>query len=102
MLESAWLFIGVTALLTTGGAVLTNDDALAIVMGGLGFINWGLVAYGAFDVRTVSSGVTIQFTMAPVALFAVVMSLLPLYIALTGPLALVNRNRDDADSTERV
>jgi len=102
MLESAWLFLGVTALLTTGAAVLTSDDALAIVMGGLGFITWGVVAYGALDVETVSNGTTLGFTMPPVALVAVVLSLLPLYIALTGPLALVNRNRDGADSTEQV
>lgn len=100
MLESAWLFIGLISAIATSGAVLTNDDALAIVLGIMGFFSWGAWTYGSLDVRVVGDSVTYSFTMPSVTLFGIIMLILPLYIALTGPIEAINsrvRNTQQED-----
>jgi len=98
MLESAWLFTGVTAVLVTTVAVLTqtqgaalipNDDGVAIISGVLGFISWGVFAFGALDVRVVGDSVTYSFGMPSIAIFATIMGLVPGYVALTGPAEII-------------
>jgi len=109
LLESAWLFIGFVALCVTGVAVLTQtrgvalipqDDAVAIVSGTVGFVSWAIWAYGAFDVRVVGDSVTYSFTMSPVAIFGVMMALIPAYVALTGPAEIIASRYKDPDAGE--
>ena len=103
MLQSAWLFIGVIALLVTGVSVLTktegarlipNDDAVAIYSGIVGFVSWGIWTYGSLDVRVVGDSVTYTFNMPAVTLFGVAMATIPAFIALTGPANIVRRAMD--------
>lgn len=94
MLQSAWLFIGGLAVLTSAAAMLTQDDGQAIVVGVLGFISWGVFAYGSLDVRVVGDSVTYSFGEPAITVLAVAFSLLPAYVALTGPTELVGRARD--------
>lgn len=94
MLESAWLFTGALATITTLGAVLTTDDGLAILTGTLGFILWGLWAYGTIDLVVVADTTTYTYSMPELTIVGVAVSLLPAYIALTGPLELISRWRN--------
>lgn len=94
MIWVAWLFIGVVAILTTGATLATDDDGAAILLGIAGFASWGMVAYGSFDVTMLSGGSEFSYTMPAVTIFAVGLSLIPLYIALTGPIDLVTRATD--------
>lgn len=93
MLESTFLFVGTVALITTIMALLTPDDAMAIITGVSGFLSWGLIAYGSLDVQVVGDSTTFTFTQPSVTVWAIVMALIPAYIALTGPTELVNRFR---------
>lgn len=94
MLQSGWLFVGLIAILATAAAVLTTDDAIAIVGGALGFISWGIWTFGSLDVEVVSEGQTLTFTHPELALLGVALALIPGYIALTGPVEIVSRARD--------
>lgn len=93
MLESAWLFVGAVAILATGLALYTTDNGVAMMMGTLGFITWGVWTFGSLDVRVVGDSVTYSFTMPAVTLLGIVLALVPGFIALTGPLDLVTRAR---------
>lgn len=93
MLESTFLLVGLTAILATGVALFTFDDVLAMIAGIAGFISWGLIAYGSLDVRVVGDSTTYSFTQPSITIWAAMLSLIPLYIALTGPLEVVNRFR---------
>jgi hypothetical protein len=93
MLESGWLFLGCVATLVTAGTVLTTDDGWAIVLGVVGFVSWGMFAYASLDVVAVGDAVTYNFTLPVMTLFGVMMSLLPGYIALTGPVDLITGYR---------
>lgn len=98
MILAAWLFIGTVATLVTAGTILVPDDGWAIVLGVAGFVSWAIVAYGAFDVTVVGDSVTYSFAMPIVTLFALIMSIIPGYIALTGPVDLITSWRTtDAD-----
>jgi len=104
MLQLTFLFVGVTAILATGVALSTqtqaaalfpNDDGIAIISGVVGFIAWGFFAYGALNVEVVTdSGTTVATSMPAVTYFAVALALIPGYIALTGPVNIINRARD--------
>jgi len=104
MLASGWLFTGVTALLITVIALLTQTEAartlgdadgIAIVTGGLGTVLWGIFAYGSLNVEATSNGVVITFAEPAITLAAVAMALLPAYVALTGPMEIIeSRYRD--------
>lgn len=91
MLQSAWLFVGVVAVLATIAAPVTPDDDLSIVIGVLGFIAWVMLAYGALDVQVASNGVTLAFSMPAVTIFCVLASLIPGWVALTGPFDVVRQ-----------
>jgi hypothetical protein len=105
MLQSAWLGIGFIALCATAVAVSTktkgamlfpNDDGVAIYSGVVGFIAWGFVAYGSLNVRVAGDSTVHSFSMPSVTLFAVMMAVVPGFIALTGPVDIVRRARDGA------
>lgn len=98
MLESAWLFIGVVATVVTFGCVMTPDDGWAILLGVVGFLSWGAFAYGGFDITVVGDSVTYSFANPAVSFWGLIMSLIPGYIALTGPADIItNYSRVDAD-----
>lgn len=94
MIQSAWLFVGTVAILSTAGALLTTDDGMAILLGVAGFGGWGVTSYGAFQVEVASNGSVLEFTMPAVAIMTAGLALIPLYIALTGPTAIVQRARN--------
>lgn len=93
MLSTAWVFVGVVALVATISAVLTDDDGVAIVSGVTGFITWGIWSFGALDLTVVNSGGVETFSMPEVSMLGVMLALLPAYIALTGPVEIVGRAR---------
>jgi len=95
MLESTWLFLGTLATLSTLAAVLipARLDTIAIVAGVVGFILWGMVAYGALNLVVVGDAVTYTFSMPPVTVVTAMISLLPGYVALTGPVDLIAKAR---------
>jgi len=97
MLESGWLFVGGVAVLATAAAVLTTDDGVAIVAGVAGALSWGIWSFGTLNVEVVDgAGGTITFTSPALTLLGVAFALLPLFVALTGPVALVDRARGGA------
>jgi len=91
MIQSAWLFAGLVAILATTGALATTDDGMAIVLGVAGTGGWGVTGYGALDLELVSNGTEFSFTSPTIALLCFGVSLIPLYIALTGPINIVRR-----------
>lgn len=96
MLESTWLFVGGTALLSTAFALSTQTqasryydlyaDPIAIVGGLLSFFSWAVLAYGSLDMRVVGDSVTYSFTQPAITLWCLMFALPSLYVALTGPL----------------
>jgi hypothetical protein len=95
MLLAAWLVVVALGVLSTAGALLTNDDGVAIVTGVLGFLKFGVAAFGAFELTVVDgAGGTLQFVETEVALLMLTLSLLPGYVALTGPVQIIQRVRD--------
>lgn len=91
MLESGWLFTGFVAILATAMALFVDDDGLAIVAGTAGTITWGIWTYGTLNVRVVGDSVTYTFTMPALTLLGIALAIVPAYIALTGPVELVQR-----------
>lgn len=104
MLEAAWIFIGriafVWTVLTVLAAVYVDadngtGDGLATIGGVVGFVLWGVWSFGALNVAVVKGGrVSADYFSQPeLALIGVAMALVPGYIALTGPIELINRAR---------
>lgn len=100
MLESMWLFIGrvafVWTLLVVGGAVYLDarDDGLAIVGGIIGFVMWGVWTFGTLNVEVVDAGVVYEFSSPAATLLGIALALVPGYIALTGPIEIIDRAAD--------
>lgn len=94
MLFAAWLVIVALATLTTVGAVTTTDDGVAILTGIIGFLLFGVAAFGAFDLAIVTdSGSIVSRTETVTAGVMLTVSLAPGWIALTGPVQIVQRVR---------
>ncbi len=102
MLESAWLFVGRIAfawtVITLAAAVYADADSkagdgVAIIAGVVGFVMWGVWTFATFKIEVVDGGATLTFTHPQLAILGVVLALVPGYIALTGPIDLVNRAR---------
>lgn len=95
MLQATMLFMGALGLVTTGVAVATTDDGVAIVAGVAGTIVWGVFTYGALNPEVATdSGVQSVAPMSGVALVGLMMAIPALVIALTGPTELVGRATD--------
>jgi hypothetical protein len=94
MLLQAWLFLGAIAALTTGAALWTAENNIAILTGVLGFISWGLWAYGAFDLTVVRDATVYTYTQPEVAVLGVALAIVPGFIALNGPVEMIARYRD--------
>lgn len=103
MILSAWLFIGTIAflwtLVTLLGAVYFDSrdpdgDGLSIISGTIGFVLWGVWTYGTLEISVVSGGSELTFTHPSLTILGVAMALIPGYIALTGPIDLINRARE--------
>jgi hypothetical protein len=105
MLESAWLFIGLMGILSTGVALSTQTesvaqsgsaDGIAIISGIVGFLSWGVWTFGTLEVESVtSSGSIVTSTMPELTMLGIVFSLVPGYVALTGPVEIIRRSVDD-------
>jgi len=103
MYETAWLFVGRIAflwtVLTLAAAVYVDpvDDAgdgLATIGGVVGFVLWGVWTFGTLEIVTVASdGTKFVFTQPELTMLGIALSLVPGYIALTGPIELINRAR---------
>lgn len=102
MLESAWLFVGRIAflwtLVTLAGAIYVDGsdktgDALATVGGSVGVVLWGVWTYASLGIEVVDGGTTVTFEQPTLVILGVAMALVPAYIALTGPIELVDRYR---------
>lgn len=98
VLESAWLFVGTVAFvwtLTTVAIAVYADsaddtgDSLATLAGAIGTVSWGVWTFGTLDVRVVSEGVTMSFTMPAVTVLGIAFALIPFYIFLTGPIDMI-------------
>lgn len=95
MLESAWYTIAIVAILATSGAVLTKDDALATILGIVGFISWAVWTFGSLNVVVItSSGTVVTYASPAATILGIAFTLLPGYIALTGPIEAMSRYRD--------
>lgn len=102
MLESAWLFVGriamVWTVMTVAAAVYVDPvddtgDGLAIIGGVVGFVMWGVWTFGTLEVEVVDGGTTVVFQQPELTILGVVLALVPGYIAMTGPIELINRAR---------
>jgi len=104
MLQLTFLFVGVAGILATAVALSTQtqaaalfpaDDGIAIISGVVGFVAWGIFSYGALNVEVVTdSGGVVSTSMPAVTYFGVALALIPAYIALTGPVNIINRARN--------
>lgn len=101
MLESAWLFLGAMAFIWTVLNVLASSIVsgesydLVIIAATAGTIMWGVWVFGTLSGVEVASEATVyNFRMAPVALVGVVMALPNVYLALVGPIEIVDRVND--------
>ena len=108
MLLSVWLFIGVIAIGATAIALSTqsegarlwpNDDAVAIISGVVGFSAWGVWTYGSLNIEVAGDAVVYTFSSPAITYFGIALSLIPGYIALTGPVNIVRRARE-TDATD--
>jgi hypothetical protein len=103
MLDAAWLYVGRIAfawsVLTVVAAVYVNPgdktgDDLATVAGVVGFVLWGVWTFGALNIEVVQGTNTVSFSQPELAILGVAMALVPGYIALTGPIELIDRYRE--------
>lgn len=103
MLESAWLFVGRVAFAWTVLTLIaaayfspqdTRGDGLAIIGGTIGFVLWGVWTYGTLEISVVDNGGELTFSHPELTIVGVAMALIPGYIALTGPIDLINRARE--------
>lgn len=86
MLDVAWLFLGGIAAVASVVAVVTDDNAIAVVAGVIGCLAWLLWSFAAYGGVETADGTTFQ--MWPLALFGTALALVPGVIALTGPVEL--------------
>jgi len=93
MILSAWLFIGLVAILATGLALFTSDNGMAILAGVSGTVSWGFWVFGSFNVQVVQDATVYTFTSPVIPFFGIGMALIPAYIAFTGPVEIVGRVR---------
>lgn len=109
MLDDAWLFLGRSALIWTVLTVVaavyvdprdSTGDSMAMISGVIGFVLWGVWTFGALNIEVVQGTNTISFAHPEVAIVGVAMSLVPGYVALTGPIELIKRAREP--STDQV
>lgn len=94
MLWQAWLFVGTVAVLATGVAVFTDDDAVAIVSGCVGTVLWFIWAFGALNVEVITGGSADTLSMPVLTFVGAGLGVIPAYIALTGPVDIVHRWRE--------
>jgi hypothetical protein len=98
--------IQLLAVVGTGGLVaawLADNDMFAIVGGLLGTFAWGLVAYGLFNVETVTDGGTVVSSSEPaLALFAAAAGIAAFVPALVDPFEAIGDARDADDPVERL
>lgn len=106
MLESGWLFVGRIAfgwtVLATVAAVYLDGadgraDGVVSNAGVVGFLLWGVWTFGALNIEVVDGGTTITFTHPELAIAGVAMALIPGYLALTGPIELIQRAHDPSE-----
>jgi len=110
MLESAWLFVGVVAILATGVALSTqtqtvaqgqNADGIAIITGIAGFLTWGVWTFGTLEIEVLAQdGSTVVFTSPSLTFLGLMLMLVPGYIALTGPAEIIRRSVDNPEHRE--
>ncbi len=103
MWASAWLFIGAIAFVWTlvtlvaaayADPVSSQGDGLTIIGGTIGFVLWAVWTYGTLDLEVVSNGTELTFVSPELTILGVAMSMIPGYLALTGPIDLINRARE--------
>lgn len=101
MLESAWLLLGVMAFVWTVLNVLVSSIVSAetydfvIIASTAGMIMWGVWVFAALSGVEVAGDTTVHtFNMAPVALVGLVMVLPNIYLALIGPIEILDRVND--------
>lgn len=94
MLLATWAFIGMVAIAATGVALYTSDNAMAIITGLLGMFGWGMWSFGALNLQVVRDATVYQFGEPMLTIFGVALALVPGFIAINGPIEMVQRYRD--------
>lgn len=94
MNPTAWIFVGVIGAASTYISLTTESDDLAIIAGLIGTLSWLLFAYSALNVTFYDGSGTERVARYPsMAAFGLAMAAPNVYVALTGPLELL-QNRD--------
>jgi hypothetical protein len=94
MLLGVWMMVGLIALAFTGVALASlsmGADAMGTYGGVIAFVSWAVWAFGALDLQVSVDAGVIQQSAPSVALLGVVFALASGYIALKGPIELMNR-----------
>lgn len=94
MLLTGWLVIVAHGTLATALALLTDDDGIAIFAGIVGFLAYGIASFGAFDLVVISNGTELQRNEWLVSGMLLTLSVIPGWIALTGPVNIIRRVRE--------
>jgi hypothetical protein len=101
MMQTVFVFLGVLAAGLFAATLFTGDDTAAIVTGLLDFVVWGVWAFAAFNVEIATdSGSIVTREYPALAIIAAVFALIGLYVALTGPVALLDPARHSPMETE--
>lgn len=101
MMQTVFIFLGVLAASLFAAALYTRDDSAAIVSGLLDFVVWGVWAFACFNVEVSDGAGSIVTREYPaLAIIAAVFALIGLYVALTGPVALLNPSQHTPMETE--
>lgn len=101
MLESAWLFLGTIAFIWTilnviaSSIVTVETYDFVIVASVAALITWGVWLFAAVSgVEVAAESTVYTFKMAPVALVGLAMALPNIYLALVGPIEILDRVND--------
>jgi hypothetical protein len=95
MIVSLIALLAIVAVLSTGLALLTSNNSVAILAGVIGAFAGGLLAIGLQNVEVVSNGSVVDVGAYPaLTLFALALTVTAAWPALTGPVALADETRD--------
>lgn len=89
MIVWGWLFIGLISARALQQAIYAQDDGIAILSGLIAAGGWGLFAYQSLSIEASTGSELVARHYPAVAFFAAALGVIGLFIALTGPIAII-------------
>lgn len=101
MNQLPWLFIGLLAAVATFLSVTTTDDQTGIISGLIGTLTWLTFSYHSLSVTVYSNGTEFVSRYPELAALGVALAAPNLFVALTGPIALVGDREEISQEVQR-